>query len=87
MPSPFQGLGLKVCATMHSWHFLSEQTKIKQNKKIIKVIVRILDTVTHTFNPNTEETEEGGFLGVGGHPGLHCKVLSQKRRNTSQTSV
>lgn len=86
MPSPFQVLGLKVCATMHSWHFLSEQTKIKQNK-IIKVIVRILDKVAHTFNPNTEETEEGRFLGVGGHPSLHCKVLSQKRINTPQTSA
>lgn len=43
------------------------------------VIVRILDKVAHTFNPNTEETEEGRFLGVGGHPGLHFKVLSQKR--------
>lgn len=67
---------------MHSWHFLSKQTKM-----IIKVIVRILDTVAHTFNPNNEETEEGRFLGIGGHPGLHCKGLSQKRMNTPQTSV
>jgi hypothetical protein len=36
--------------------------------------------VVHTYNPSTQEAEAGG-LQVGGQPGLHSKISSQKKKN------